>query len=66
MLDKFEAYWLQVAKVFKNNPYVIAYELINEPFAGAVFKNPLVVDPWVAEAVNLQRFYDRLAKAIRE
>lgn len=65
MLDKFEGYWLQIARTFKNNPYVIAYELMNEPFAGAIFKNPLLVDPWVAESLNLQRFYDKLAKSIR-
>ena len=39
---------------------------MNEPFAGAIFKNPLLVDPWVAESLNLQRFYDRLAKSIRQ
>ena len=66
MLDKFTGYWLQIARTFKNNPYVIAYELMNEPFAGAVFKNPLLIDPWVAESLNLQRFYDKLAAAIRE
>ena len=29
LLDKFATYWKKVAEAFKDNPYVIAYELIN-------------------------------------
>lgn len=48
LLDKFEQYWIQVAKTFVGNEYVIAYELINEPFAGSPWKNPSVVIPSMA------------------
>ncbi len=42
---KFVSYWQKVAKTFKNNPYVIAYELINEPFIGNFWRDPLLVVP---------------------
>lgn len=66
LLDKFEQYWIQVAKTFAGNKYVIGYELINEPFAGSPWKNPTVIIPSIAERVHLQRFYDRLATTIRK
>jgi endoglycosylceramidase len=66
LLDKFEQYWVQVAKTFVDNKYVIGYEIINEPFAGSPWKNPAVIVPSVAEMVHLQRFYDRISTAIRK
>jgi len=45
---KFTQYWQKVAKAFKGNPYVIAYELINEPFIGNFWRNPALVVPSVA------------------
>lgn len=29
--DAFIGYWQAVVSVFKNNPYVLGFELINEP-----------------------------------
>jgi endoglycosylceramidase len=51
---------------FKNNPYVIAYELINEPFIGNFWRDPLLVVPSMAERLKLQSFYDRLSEKIRK
>lgn len=34
--------WKLVATHFKDEPNVIGYELINEPFYGEVGKNPLL------------------------
>ena len=45
MLDKFATYWKKVALAFKGNPYVIAYELMNEPWPGNLFEDPLVMVP---------------------
>ena len=44
---------------------VIGYELINEPFAGNFYADPLVLVPGVAGRTNLQRMYDHVAPRIR-
>ncbi len=54
-----------MAKTFAGNQYVIAYELINEPFIGNFWKNPLLVIPSVAERFKFQNFYDKLSQTIR-
>lgn len=47
--ERWVNYWRKVATTFKDNPYVIGYELINEPFAGNFYKDPLIMWPGVAE-----------------
>ena len=37
LLNKFAKYWQKVAAAFKGNPYVIAYELMNEPWPGNLY-----------------------------
>ena len=32
--DSWATFWAQTAKQFADNPFVLGYELINEPFAG--------------------------------
>jgi aryl-phospho-beta-D-glucosidase BglC (GH1 family) len=44
-LNKFATYWKKVAAAFKGNKYVIAYELMNEPWPGNMYENPLVMVP---------------------
>ena len=34
--DSFAAFWAKVAQEFVGNPYIIGYELLNEPWAGMV------------------------------
>lgn len=58
ILDSFKSYWRKVATAFKDNPYVIGYEIINEPWPGNFYKNPLVMIPGLSEVFNLQRFHD--------
>ena len=60
------SFWRQVAKDFANEKAVIGYELINEPFAGDVWKDPFDFIPGVAGSKNLLPMYDNIAKAIRE
>lgn len=62
---KFVAYWKKVASYFKGNPYVIAYELMNEPFVGDAVRNPLLLLPSVAERFKFQKFYDSVVTGIR-
>lgn len=43
--DSFKAHWRKVAEALKDNPYIIAYEIINEPWPGNMYKNPLIMIP---------------------
>jgi endoglycosylceramidase len=64
-LDKFVDFWKRTAKAFKDEPYVLAYELVNEPWVGDTFADPTLIVPSVADKKNLAPFYDRLADGIR-
>lgn len=64
--DSFVAFWSTVATYFANNPYVIGFELINEPWAGNAFKNPwYLLSGGLGDKQNLAPMYDRAAAAIR-
>jgi endoglycosylceramidase len=43
--DHFAQFWAQVAQRFKDNPYVLGYELLNEPWAGDVYRHPDHFEP---------------------
>ena len=64
--DAFAMFWRTVADYFKHEDFVIGYELINEPWAGDVHLNPLLIIPSVADRLNLEPFYDKISKKIRE
>jgi hypothetical protein len=36
-------YWDKVAATFSNNPYVVGYDPINEPFPSNPYKDPSLV-----------------------
>ncbi|CAF1048924.1 unnamed protein product [Rotaria sordida] len=44
---------------------LVAYEIINEPWAENYLKNPFLLLPGIAGTTNLQPFYEKIAKAIR-
>jgi endoglycosylceramidase len=52
--------------MFKDEDSVIGYELINEPWAGDVIVNPLLLIPSVADRYNLEPFYYKIQKKLRE
>ena len=41
----FAKFWGEVAKRFKDNPYVLGYELLNEPWAGDIYRHPAQLKP---------------------
>jgi endoglycosylceramidase len=59
-------YWVKIATSVANNPYVLGYELINEPWAGDVISDPLLLIPGVADRKNLAPMYDNINTAIRK
>lgn len=60
MLHNFITFWEKSINLWENNPYILGYELINEPFPGNFFKDPLIMIPSIAGKKNLQPFYDKV------
>ncbi|KAG6551438.1 hypothetical protein Mapa_007084 [Marchantia paleacea] len=63
--DLLARYWTTVAQTFKDEIGVIGYELMNEPWPGDIFRDPLLLLPGVADSRNLARFYENLQAAVR-
>lgn len=63
---KFINFWKIIAKHFQNCSNCIGYELMNEPWAGDIFKYPWLLIPKKADLYNLQPFYDDIIKEIRK
>eukprot|EP00939_MAST-03C_sp_MAST-3C-sp1_P003020 g3020.t1 len=67
--DAFAAMWAHVASRFSGRAEVVGLNVVNEPFAGDFYHNPLIMVPWPsptnADLVNLQPLYDKVNAAIR-
>ncbi len=61
--DHYTLAWQKVMQRFKNNPYVIGYDLMNEPWGGDVMK---VFITGEFERVQLAAFYNRMIPKLRE
>lgn len=59
--DAFASMWAHVASRFKNKDNLMGYEIINEPWVGNLFKNPLQV----FKNNNIMKFYNKVHQAIR-
>jgi endoglycosylceramidase len=65
--DAWAAFWRRTAAVMRPlGDAVLGYELMNEPWAGDVIRDPLLLVPGVADRKNLARMWDAGAAAIRE
>jgi len=68
--DSWAAMWQHVAARFKGYPQVLGLELMNEPFAGDYYLEPLIMVPYPnprsADAVNLEPVFNKIADSIRE
>mmetsp|Transcript_2449 Transcript_2449/g.3566 ORF Transcript_2449/g.3566 Transcript_2449/m.3566 type:complete len:518 (-) Transcript_2449:1817-3370(-) len=64
--DSFAAFWKLVATQFKDEPNVAGYELINEPWAGNIYRHPMnLLHFGHADKTYLMPFYKRINEAIR-
>lgn len=62
-----EKLWVEIAKRYKDNPTVAAYDIMNEPQNNAGYTGEYSYDPWQSESWELSnQLYDRMIKAIRE
>ena len=64
--DYYIQFWKKIASTFKGNTAVIGYELINEPWAGDIYSDPLLLLPGEAGTRNLLRLYDLVNNAVRK
>ena len=58
--DAWANFWAEVARVFGGVTHVLGYELINEPWAGDVYKYPEHIVPGFADRLALGPAYDAL------
>ena len=58
--NSFLGYWNIIAHTFNNSDNVIGYEIINEPWAGNIYKDLSLLLPKIADKKNLQPFYDHI------
>ncbi|KAJ3096888.1 hypothetical protein HDU97_005461 [Phlyctochytrium planicorne] len=63
--DSWVNYWKLVTKTFLGLDNIMGYNLMNEPWAGDIYKNPTLLVPGVADRVNLQQFLGHGAAGIR-
>eukprot|EP00413_Alexandrium_margalefii_P045109 CAMPEP_0204603200 /NCGR_PEP_ID=MMETSP0661-20131031/57124_1 /ASSEMBLY_ACC=CAM_ASM_000606 /TAXON_ID=109239 /ORGANISM="Alexandrium margalefi, Strain AMGDE01CS-322" /LENGTH=540 /DNA_ID=CAMNT_0051614245 /DNA_START=6 /DNA_END=1628 /DNA_ORIENTATION=+ len=67
--DAFAAVWAKIATRFKGRPEVVGFEVLNEPFVGDVYHNPLRMVPYPyplnADRMNMQPTYDKVNAAVR-
>ena len=62
--DSYADYGGKLANEFKDVNGIVGFELMNEPWAGDIWRDPLLVYPGVADKENLQPFYEALAPKI--
>ncbi|CEM31595.1 unnamed protein product [Vitrella brassicaformis CCMP3155] len=59
--------WRYAASRFRENPHVLGYELMNEPWTGDFYNNlTLLLVQGHSDYANLRPFYQRLTRSIRE
>jgi endoglycosylceramidase len=59
--DNFISYWVKVAARFANNPYVVGYDPLNEPFPSNIYTDPeLFYSPGAFDHKVLQPLYKRV------
>jgi len=57
--DKFISYWDHVSARFANNPYVVGYDPLNEPFPANPARDPMLLVPGHMDKTYLTPLYER-------
>lgn len=65
LTDAWGSFWAKVAETFAGAPELLGLELINEPFIGNPYSDPLRLIPDIGDRQRLQPAYDILNSHIR-
>lgn len=60
LINYFLGYWNIVIQTFKYSQNVIGYEIMNEPWAGNIYEDPLLLFPEYSDKKYLQSFYNKI------
>jgi endoglycosylceramidase len=63
--DAFVSFWDAVSSFFALEENVVGFELLNEPYFGDVFENPILLLPGETDRRYLAPLYERTIKTIR-
>ena len=66
--DAYAAAWRRVASKFRGDPYVVGYDLLNEPWPGTAFNSDACLSTTGCtsfDSTTLEPFYDKVIAAIR-
>ena len=63
--DRFADFWNVTSFFFKNNPYVLGYDIINEPQTANAYSEPWLYLPGMFDRAVLQPLYQRMNSVIR-
>ena len=67
ILDKYIDFWKILANKFKNNKYVLGYDLWNEPFPGGLYDNPFQkIQPGYCDQNQLLPLYRKIDESLRK
>jgi len=66
MQDQFVKHWDKVSAKFANNPYVVGYDLLNEPACGGVYDDLNKSAEGYQNQYQLQPMYMKVSDAIRK
>lgn len=58
--DKFVDYWDVTSARLTNNPYVVGFDPLNEPFPGEPLQDPKLIIPGVMDKTQLAPMYERV------
>lgn len=64
--DKFIDFWKVLASTFKDNKYIIGYDLWNEPWSGKLWTDLRYLWPGHADKLEALPFYQKLDAELRE
>ena len=65
LLTAYYNYWAAVTKTVGKNPYILAYDLLNEPWPGGFYEYPDFLVPGKTDTEYLQPLYFNLSAVIR-
>ena len=65
MLQAYYNFWNATVSVIGKNPYILAYDLLNEPWPGGFYEFPEYLTPGLTDFLYLEDLYSNISNVIR-